>query len=177
MLERIQNSPHFCLGKPRDITINHREKYFYRLDPHVDPVKDGGNVFILGLLSDTVLTLSPTSRTMHPDQHKTMDPRKVAEVSWLPGKDIDVDLPARALLHLSGDARYTWCHGIRLGVTHPQIEDFYLGAELPEEARVVEGEGGKEGGVPLWDWWGSVKNLRRRGPERLSVIFAFADPE
>jgi len=62
-------------------------------------------------------------------------------------------------------------------VTHPQIEDFYLGAELPEEARVVEGEGGKEGGVPLWDWWGSMKNLRRRGPERLSVIFAFADPE
>eukprot|EP00624_Nannochloropsis_granulata_P005291 evm.model.NODE_37437_length_30217_cov_24.682034.2 len=107
--------------------------------------------------------------------HKAMDPRRVAEVSWLPGKDIDVDLPARALLHLSGDARYSWCHGIRLGVTHPQIEDYYLGAELPEEARVLEG--GEKGEVPLWDWWGNMKNLRRRGPERLSVIFAFADPE
>lgn len=175
MLERIQASPHFCLGKPRDITLNHRENYFYRLDPHIDPVDDGGNVFILGLLSGTVLTLSPTSRTMHPDQHKAMDPRRVAEVSWLPGKDIDVDLPARTLLHLSGDARYSWCHGIRLGVTHPQIEDYYLGAELPEEARVLGGE--QKGEVPLWDWWGNMKNLRRRGPERLSIIFAFSDPE
>lgn len=37
-----------------------------------------------------------------------------------PGKDVDVDLPERALLHLSGSARYEWGHGIRLGVTKHQ---------------------------------------------------------
>jgi len=178
VLESIQDSPHFCVGKPRDITINRREKSFYRLDPHIDPAKDGGNVFILSLLSGTVMTLTPTSRTMHPDQHKAMDTRKVAEVSWLPGKDIDVDLPVLSLLHLSGDARYTWCHGIRPGVTQSQISDFNLGGVMSDEMEGVDQEAVRTlEGLPLWDWWGSMKNLRRRGPERVSIIFAFADPE
>ncbi|TFJ84848.1 hypothetical protein NSK_003880 [Nannochloropsis salina CCMP1776] len=178
VLESIQDSPHFCVGKPRDITINRREKSFYRLDPHIDPSKDGGNVFILSLLSGTVMTLTPTSRTMHPDQHKAMDTRKVAEVSWLPGKDIDVDLPVQSLLHLSGDARYTWCHGIRPGVTQSQISDFNLGGVMSDEMEGVDQEAVRTlEGLPLWDWWGSMKNLRRRGPERVSIIFAFADPE
>lgn len=38
-----------------------------------------------------------------------------------PGKDVDVDLPERALLHLSGPARLEWGHGIRLGVTKHQV--------------------------------------------------------
>ena len=58
-------------------------------------------------------------------------------------------------------------------MTRHQIEDFYLGSPVPPCA---VGED-KEGELPLWDWWGSMKHLRPRGPERLSVIFAFADPE
>ena len=85
-LEKIQDSPHFALGKPRDITLNYRNQYFYRLDPHIDPPKDGGNVFILGLLSGTVLTLSPLSRTMAPAQFTHMNQRNVAEKSYNPGK-------------------------------------------------------------------------------------------
>lgn len=30
VLEQIQDSDAFCLGKPRDITINYRTHYFYR---------------------------------------------------------------------------------------------------------------------------------------------------
>lgn len=82
VLEKIQGSEAFCLGKPRDITINHRTDFFYRLDPHVDPLKDGGNVFILGLLSGTVLTLTPASKTMAAAQFTHMDQRRVSEQSW-----------------------------------------------------------------------------------------------
>lgn len=48
----------------------------------MDPVKDGGNVFILGLLSGTVLTLTPPSKTMSAAQFTHMCQRKVSEQSW-----------------------------------------------------------------------------------------------
>ena len=47
-----------AVGALRDVTINGRHSSFFRLDAHVDPPKDGPNVCIVGLLSDTVLTLS-----------------------------------------------------------------------------------------------------------------------
>jgi hypothetical protein len=31
----------------------------FKLDPHCDPASDGENVFIIGLLSDVVLTFTP----------------------------------------------------------------------------------------------------------------------
>lgn len=72
-----------------------------------------------------------------------------------------------------------------------QIEDFLLGAPLPA---AVQEEGpppaastssdstnsnsssGGGAALPLYDWWGSMREARRRGPERLSIIFAFDDP-
>jgi hypothetical protein len=48
-----------CPSDLRDITINYRDKSMFKLDPHVDPPEDGQNVFIVGLLSDVVLTFSP----------------------------------------------------------------------------------------------------------------------
>lgn len=56
-----------------------------RLDPHVDPLKDGGNIFILGLLSPTVLSLSPSIPSMHPQQFLHMPQKRVSEQSWQPG--------------------------------------------------------------------------------------------
>lgn len=62
---------------------------------------------------------------------------------------------------------------------HAQIEDFHFGSPLPPELEVgEEGEPGDAGmgTVPLYDWWGSMHRIKRRGPERLSIIFAFEDP-
>ena len=57
LAERARASP-LALGPLRDVTINRRRDGYFRLDPHLDPAKDGPNVCIVGLLSDTVLTLS-----------------------------------------------------------------------------------------------------------------------
>lgn len=46
-------------------------------------------------------------------------------------------------------SRWKWTHGTRLGV------------QLPGEAG-------------LHDWWGRKQDVMRRGPERHSVVFAFA---
>lgn len=79
-------------------------------DPHVDPALDGEHVFILGLDSSTVLTLSPQARRQHfwePlvllwDGLMLRDEReRVAAVagrtSWTPW-DIDVLMHARTLV-------------------------------------------------------------------------------
>lgn len=47
------------LGPLRDVTVNGRDDYFFKLDPHVDPHADGPDVFILSLLSTVVLTFTP----------------------------------------------------------------------------------------------------------------------
>lgn len=60
-----------------------------------------------------------------------------------------------------------------------QVEDFLLGAPLPAELDDEEpgsDSGGSGPSLPLYDWWGSMREVRRRGPERLSIIFAFDDP-
>lgn len=48
--ERIrEHSEYNLLASPlRDITINYRSNAMFKLDPHIDPAKDGGNVFVLG---------------------------------------------------------------------------------------------------------------------------------
>merc|ERR1719229_814972 len=59
VVERIQSLEGFPLGPLRDVTINSRTSSVCRLDPHIDPLKDGPNCFILTLLSGAVLTFSP----------------------------------------------------------------------------------------------------------------------
>jgi hypothetical protein len=175
-----------------------RNEYFFRLDPHLDPSSDGGNVFILGFLSPTVLTLSPIGQVAG-----LMDQRKVARHSWAPGEDIDCLLEARAVLHLSGDARAKLHHGIRLGMdaselTTMGIEPPAAGApagNLSESSSGVgsgdigsisdNGDNNSNAGAAqsqqtkssvLYDWWGSAHLPVARAPERLSVVFAFAEP-
>jgi hypothetical protein len=61
---RLAACPDLGLGALRDVTVNARADGFFRLDPHLDPPSDGANVFILGLGSPTVLTLSPLGPVM-----------------------------------------------------------------------------------------------------------------
>ena len=59
VVDRIRSSPDYHVGALRDITINYRHSRFFKLDAHLDPMTDGPHVFILGLLSGTVITFSP----------------------------------------------------------------------------------------------------------------------
>lgn len=155
-------------------------------------------MFILGFLSPTVLTLSPIGQLAG-----LMDQRKVARHSWAPGEDIDCLLEARSVLHLSGDARFKLHHGIRLGVDAAELAT--MGVEPPavdaqddkcsESSSVGSGgeksidsdgssshsnEGAAQPQRPnsrvLYDWWGSAHAPVARAPVRLSVVFAFAEP-
>ncbi|KAJ1458534.1 hypothetical protein M885DRAFT_513028 [Pelagophyceae sp. CCMP2097] len=157
---KIAASDSFALGALRDVTINARRHSFFRLDGHLDPPDDGGNVFILGLLSDTVLTVSPVG----PPFSTLQDPRIVSLQSWAPGEDVDVLAQQRALVHLSGAARSKLHHGIRLGVTRDQLASY--GVAVRDDA---------DDAAPLYDWFGDLQSPVSRHHERLSVVFAFAD--
>eukprot|EP00466_Bigelowiella_natans_P010586 jgi/Bigna1/73614/fgenesh1_pg.25_\ len=89
LLERVKNHPEFSLGSPRDITLNYRHSTFFRLDPHLDPELDGGNIFIIGLNSDAVLTLVPPTCNMN---FALQNQERVSTRSWHPG-DIDILIP------------------------------------------------------------------------------------
>uniref|UniRef100_A0A7S1KF66 Uncharacterized protein n=1 Tax=Vitrella brassicaformis TaxID=1169539 RepID=A0A7S1KF66_9ALVE len=121
---------------------------FFKLDAHVDPMTDGPHVFILGLLSGTVITFSPVDCPTGVRKN----PAQIARSSWT-DSDIDCLFRLRSLVSFSGDARYNLNHGIRAGVEVLQ-----------------------ENGEPLvCDWWGRLENLLPRREERLSIVFAFAD--
>ena len=77
--------------------------------------------------------------------------RRQSEASWT-ARDVDVRADCRAAVALSGDARWRWTHGTRLGVVAP----------------------GEEG---LCDWWGRRADVLPRAAERHSVVFAFAAAE
>ena len=70
-------------------------------------------------------------------------------------------------VHLSGDARWAWTHGTRVG--------------LPvEHDRVLKAAAASKGSVPvspysLHDFWGLRDSLVARGIERHSVVFAFGE--
>lgn len=76
--------------------------------------------------------------------------RQTTRRSWTPA-DLDVRAPAGTAVHLSGDARWTWTHGTRLG---------------------VEVAGAPAGSVH--DWWGKPEHVVMRAPERRSIVLAFA---
>ena len=159
LVDRAQATPGLALGKLRDVTINYRHSSFFRLDAHVDPPKDGPNVCIIGLLSDTVLTISKVG----PPASTSMDQRRVALESWDPD-DVDALVRCNTMVHLHGPARDTLNHGIRLGLLARELAD--RGAALRDEPPGV-----------LFDFFGTTDDPIRRRPERISVVFAFADPE
>ena len=154
LAERARASP-LALGPLRDVTINRRRDGYFRLDPHLDPAKDGPNVCIVGLLSDTVLTLSPVG----PPASTTCDQEAVSMRSWDPA-DVDVLASIGTLVHLSGKARMELHHGIRLGVSRRQ---------LSEAGVDVDGD-------VLCDWWGALRYPIKRNRERISIVFAFGEP-
>eukprot|EP00201_Polytomella_parva_P000008 CAMPEP_0175039652 /NCGR_PEP_ID=MMETSP0052_2-20121109/735_1 /TAXON_ID=51329 ORGANISM="Polytomella parva, Strain SAG 63-3" /NCGR_SAMPLE_ID=MMETSP0052_2 /ASSEMBLY_ACC=CAM_ASM_000194 /LENGTH=316 /DNA_ID=CAMNT_0016301593 /DNA_START=28 /DNA_END=978 /DNA_ORIENTATION=+ len=160
--DRIRAIPGLNLGKLRDVTINYRHSHFFRLDPHLDPSLDGENICIVGVDSDTVLTLCPLNYwnlTQAIDMIKgllTMEDerlhvRKQSKQSWT-DQDVDVLVRKGGMVIMSADARWTWTHGTRLGVE-------------------VDGRSG------LHDWFGEESNVVLRNPERHSVVFAFDKPE
>jgi hypothetical protein len=157
------------LGPLRDVTLNKRRGFFYRLDPHIDPAADGEHVFIVGLDADTVLTLSPArlqaaasaadaaaSALGFGDERDAL--RRSAEASWTRW-DLDVLAAAGTLVHLCGPARWSWTHATRLG------------CPLPPDS---------SGGPPaqprgaLHDWFGNRESVVLRSPERHSIVLAFA---
>lgn len=156
--ERIKIHSSFDLSNSqlRDITINYRTNSMFKLDPHIDPVLDGANVFAIGFKSDVVFTFTPdlstneylaTSNRVEPLKIRT-DEGAICMHSWT-NDDIDVLLPVGDLLHFSGDARFKWKHAIRTG----------LDAGEPYNGVV--------------DWWGNLEHLYKRNKDRISIIFAF----
>ncbi|KAJ8601310.1 hypothetical protein CTAYLR_007240 [Chrysophaeum taylorii] len=168
--DKIAASPDFSLGPLRDVTINARKSTFFRLDPHVDPLDDGENVFILGLLSDTVLTFSRVG----PPLSTVADQRYVSVDSWAPGEDIDVLALAGSLVHMSGDARSTWNHGIRLGVSADQLRDLGVSVPPPPPPPPLSDSSSSSSDALLFDWFGAPLHPLPRQPERISVVYAFA---
>ena len=173
--QRIHN---LDIGNLRDITVNFRHNGMFKLDPHIDPLADGGHVFIVGLKADVVLTLTPDLNQLEsilspsdttataiaddgvkkknsaPKLRVRMTEEAIALGSW---SDLDIDILLRkgVLLHLRGSARYQWKHAIRTGVV--------VDAETQEgERRPV-----------ICDWWGDINSLIPRKMDRVSVIFAF----
>lgn len=143
---KIQTDYESFFGGPkklRDITVNYRDHGMFILDPHVDPLDDGSFVFVLGLQSDVVFTLSPPVSSTSAVR---TDKGHIAMLSWS-DDDIDILLRRRGIVGLCGEARSAWRHGIRAGV------------EVP--------------GHGVCDWFGSIDTLLRRGKQRTSVVFAF----
>lgn len=165
LAERIAADGAYDLGPLRDVTINARHSHFFRLDAHVDPLKDGPNIFIVGLLSDTVLTLSERG----PPDSTACDQEAVATRSWVPGRDVDVLLPRLALCHLSGAARDRLNHGIRPGCDAATLRRLRGadGADSDDDATALDGAGA------LADWFGTPDHVVPRAPERISLVFAF----
>lgn len=137
----------YQLGPLRDCTINHRTGSFFMIHPHVDPLTDGPNVFVLGILSGAVLTFTPDGV----DGRRGLE---VEEKSWT-DQDLDVIIRRRSIAAFTGDARYKWRHGIRAGM---QLQAPELGN------RPV-----------VCDFWGSMKYILPRKDERFSLVLAFSD--
>ncbi|EFJ49625.1 hypothetical protein VOLCADRAFT_89537 [Volvox carteri f. nagariensis] len=188
-VDRIRALPGLRLGRLRDVTLNWRHSSFLRLDPHLDPDYDGENIFILSVDAPAVLTLSPynwyrltrwISWLSFEDEREQV--RRDAEKSWT-SYDIDVLVTPGALLHLSGDARWKWAHGTRLGVELPVAGGLRrrqgggggkVGAEEGGGGAGTE-RGGNSGG--LLHWFGRPDELFGPTLERHSVVFAFAEPD
>eukprot|EP00316_Scyphosphaera_apsteinii_P005301 CAMPEP_0119302610 /NCGR_PEP_ID=MMETSP1333-20130426/4181_1 /TAXON_ID=418940 /ORGANISM="Scyphosphaera apsteinii, Strain RCC1455" /LENGTH=262 /DNA_ID=CAMNT_0007305015 /DNA_START=22 /DNA_END=807 /DNA_ORIENTATION=+ len=116
LVHRIRGCGLYMLGPLRDVTINQRTHSFFQLDPHVDPIDDGPDVFVLNLLSSVVITFSPTSTILEArGQTRRRESTEVGLRSW---SDLDIDalVQPNTLLHFCGDARLTWNHAIRAGV-------------------------------------------------------------
>jgi hypothetical protein len=175
---KCTNNLHLSL---RDITINFRSNSMFRLDPHVDPLADGSNVFILNLLTDSVVTFTPDLTTNYTNNNKSISkiPLKIrtedmaiALKSWT-DDDIDVLVKPRDLLHFTGDARYLWKHAIRTGIEvsldpPPLAAAAAVGVDTPVTVMSTN-----QPVYKICDWWGDLNHLSVRSSDRISIVFAF----
>ena len=158
----------------RDITINFRSNSMFRLDPHIDPLLDGSNVFILNLLSDSVVTFTPDLTTSYSKNLKRTsniplkirtDEAAISLKSWT-DDDIDVFVKPKDLLHFTDDARYLWKHAIRTGIE--------VSLEQPQQESINNPTSNKKELVyKVCDWWGDLNHLSIRNSDRISIVFAF----
>ena len=172
-IESIMKNDNEVPVELRDITINYRSNAMFMLDPHIDPHDDGRHVFILGLQSATVLTLTPDINLLmkNPAIFKNhIEPpmkmrNQIDAISALSWTDIDIDIlmNKRSLLHLKNDARYSFKHAIRAGV---EVDS----AALPDDE---DHKRFKEQHTVICDWFGSMNDLIPRDQERTSIILAF----
>lgn len=150
VVEKLQSLPGYPLGPIRDVTVNIRSSDDYQMVPHVDPLLDGPNSFVLSLLSSAVVTFSPIA-TLRTEIERANDDEQYAQHSYT-DDDIDCLVPRRAIYHFAGNARYLWTHAVRPSVSAGD---------------------GTDGTFERWGTWDKVL---RREKNRAAIIFTFADP-
>ena len=149
VVEKLQSLPGYPLGSIRDVTVNIRFSEAYQMVPHVDPLPDGPNSFVLSLLSSAVVTFSPIASLREEVQRANAD-EQFALISYT-DDDIDCLVPQRAIYHFAGNARYLWTHALRPPIAASDIDGAF-------------------------DRWGTWDAVLRRGKKRAAIIFTFADP-
>eukprot|EP01062_Namystynia_karyoxenos_P070458 TRINITY_DN65833_c0_g1_i1.p1 TRINITY_DN65833_c0_g1~~TRINITY_DN65833_c0_g1_i1.p1 ORF type:complete len:469 (+),score=66.57 TRINITY_DN65833_c0_g1_i1:76-1407(+) len=136
-------------GKLRDVTITYHESCCIGFEPSPAAAQSGGDrVCIVGLLSDTVLTLVPPDVEVQPGMET------FGTQSWSP-RDIDCRLAAGRCVILDGPACRSWRLGTRFGARRT----------------------GSSGKQVLCDWFGVAERLVARGDKHLTISFAFDAPE
>lgn len=151
VVERIESLPGYTLGPLRDVTVNVRRSVDYQMGPHIDPLGDGPNTFVLSLISGAVVTFSPVT-ALRADTLRANDEAAYCMHSFT-DDDIDCFAARRSLYHMAGEARYVWTHAIRPPLVQVEADGF-----------------------EAFERWGTWDMVLRRSKNRIAVIFAFADP-
>ena len=87
-MKKLKSLAGYPLGPLRDVTVNIRSSEDYQMVPHIDPLQDGPNSFVLSLLSSAVVTFSPIASLRHDAERCNDDEwlsRSVAERPYLFG--------------------------------------------------------------------------------------------
>ncbi|KAJ1406324.1 hypothetical protein B484DRAFT_456855 [Ochromonadaceae sp. CCMP2298] len=177
----------------RDITINYRQRSMYMLDPHLDPSEDGGHVFILGMLSDTVLTLTPDLEQLRVERAQSAPNWKQkgkkhrgqetppSPLPSFPG----VPHPLKVRTAPPAISLSSWSDAdIDVLLKRRYITHLSGPARYAWKHAIRTGLDVDRAGLPLphdipgtgpviCDWWGSLEHLVPRGGDRVSIIFAF----
>jgi len=196
--DRIREA-HPRLGKLRDVTINLRGDSFFYTHPHIDPLGDGPHNFVLGLLSATVLTLSPgdemiRNHNLNQRNYFNFHNDESKSVSW------EINDESKSVSHADfgshAGKRPTNLEVLEVRQGQAAAEKSWTDADLDilfrkrsligfsREARYFWKHGIRSGmAVPVnehnetttVDFFGDYRTLCPRQKERISIVFAFAD--
>ena len=81
VVAKLESLPGYPLGTIRDVTVNMRDNDDYQMVPHIDPLGDGPNSFVLSLLSSAVVTFSPVA-TLRSNAVRANDDEQYAQHSF-----------------------------------------------------------------------------------------------